>query len=524
MRLELQSEKGDTEICYDGHTVSIYDASSNTLYRYTPPAHEATRATAPARAAPARRLRLSDHERPRTADRREDRRSDLPPRQARERIRRDTDRHRRPARLHGARLAQGRRQPARRRASSPGTPTNGVPLRAAIYSSTSSSPVIELTATAISYGPVEASVFEFTPPANAKIEESTHPHEARHRDRPVHAAGDHPPRHDRRPRHLVGRRARNARPSDGAKQLPTRCEGTQKVKIDGVDASELPTALGTLLSFERSGVRYLLVGAVSPRRVEAVARGPLGVAPRARPARPSDGRASGQGGGSRQALQGGARGRRRRPERARRRGLRLPRPQWRGQDDDAADAARADHADRGHASSCSGATPARGRTRARRASRASSKRPASTPISSGRKNLEMMAALDGGDAARRVEEVLRAVDLVAAQPTTARAPTPTAWASDSASRGRCCASPRLLILDEPATGLDPAGMRDMRAAHPPARRRGDHRAALEPPAAGGAGSVRPRRDRRRAGRVVYEGAPLGATQRLGSRLRAAHRR
>ena len=35
MRLELQSEKGDTQIYYDGHTVSIYDASSNTLYRYT---------------------------------------------------------------------------------------------------------------------------------------------------------------------------------------------------------------------------------------------------------------------------------------------------------------------------------------------------------------------------------------------------------------------------------------------------------------------------------------------------------
>jgi outer membrane lipoprotein-sorting protein len=40
VRLELQAEKGDTQILYDGHTVSIYDASSNTLYRYTIPAHE----------------------------------------------------------------------------------------------------------------------------------------------------------------------------------------------------------------------------------------------------------------------------------------------------------------------------------------------------------------------------------------------------------------------------------------------------------------------------------------------------
>jgi len=35
-RLELQSEKGDTQILYDGRTASLYDASTNTLYRYTP--------------------------------------------------------------------------------------------------------------------------------------------------------------------------------------------------------------------------------------------------------------------------------------------------------------------------------------------------------------------------------------------------------------------------------------------------------------------------------------------------------
>src|SRR5262249_34832388 len=36
MRLELQAEQGDTQILYDGHTVSAYDAPSNTIYRYTP--------------------------------------------------------------------------------------------------------------------------------------------------------------------------------------------------------------------------------------------------------------------------------------------------------------------------------------------------------------------------------------------------------------------------------------------------------------------------------------------------------
>src|SRR5271154_2190485 len=36
VRLELQSQKGDTQILYDGHTLSVYDASTNTLYRYSP--------------------------------------------------------------------------------------------------------------------------------------------------------------------------------------------------------------------------------------------------------------------------------------------------------------------------------------------------------------------------------------------------------------------------------------------------------------------------------------------------------
>jgi len=35
-RLELQSEKGDTQILWDGKTAELYDAWTNTLYRYTP--------------------------------------------------------------------------------------------------------------------------------------------------------------------------------------------------------------------------------------------------------------------------------------------------------------------------------------------------------------------------------------------------------------------------------------------------------------------------------------------------------
>jgi hypothetical protein len=50
-------------------------------------------------------------------------------------------------------------------------------------------------------------------------------------------------------------------------------EGLPKVDINGAKASELRTALGTVLSFERAGVRYLVAGAVSPAGVEEIARG-----------------------------------------------------------------------------------------------------------------------------------------------------------------------------------------------------------------------------------------------------------
>jgi ABC-2 type transport system ATP-binding protein len=83
------------------------------------------------------------------------------------------------------------------------------------------------------------------------------------------------------------------------------------------------------------------------------------------------------------------------------------------------------------------------------------------PYLGARKNLELLAALDGAGASGRIDEVLEIVEL------TPRAAHRVGGYSHGMRQrlGIAAAllrSPRLLILDEPATGLDPAGMRDMR--------------------------------------------------------------
>src|SRR5256886_380527 len=83
------------------------------------------------------------------------------------------------------------------------------------------------------------------------------------------------------------------------------------------------------------------------------------------------------------------------------------------------------------------------------------------PYLTGRKNLELLAAFDGGHAKSRIGEVLDVVEL------TPRAGDRVGGYSHGMRQrlGIAAAllrSPRLLLLDEPTTGLDPAGMRDMR--------------------------------------------------------------
>ncbi len=84
------------------------------------------------------------------------------------------------------------------------------------------------------------------------------------------------------------------------------------------------------------------------------------------------------------------------------------------------------------------------------------------PYLSGRRNLELVAALDGDGAEYRIDEALDTVDLAD------RAKDKVGGYSHGMRQrlgiaGALLRNPRLLLLDEPTTGLDPAGMRDMRA-------------------------------------------------------------
>src|SRR5436190_17496433 len=83
------------------------------------------------------------------------------------------------------------------------------------------------------------------------------------------------------------------------------------------------------------------------------------------------------------------------------------------------------------------------------------------PYISARRNLELLAAFDGNGARDRIDQALETVEL------TDRAKDRVGGYSHGMRQRLGIAAalvrdPKLLLLDEPATGLDPAGMRDMR--------------------------------------------------------------
>jgi outer membrane lipoprotein-sorting protein len=184
---------------------------------------------------------------------------------------------------------------------------NGIPLRAAIYSSASSSPVLQLEATDVSFEAVSSSVFEISPPQGAKVVDLSPSSEA---------GGDHKepsskvgaeavqndlgfplvapsslaglPQGEVRSIEIDGKTAALAtygkglggiaviesasEPGEEAGSNSAGGLSLPKVSINGAQGEELDTALGTVLRFSRSGVDYIVIGSVPPAAAEAAAR------------------------------------------------------------------------------------------------------------------------------------------------------------------------------------------------------------------------------------------------------------
>jgi outer membrane lipoprotein-sorting protein len=258
-RLELQSERGDTQILWDGKTAQMYDASTNTLYRYTPTTEAGqTGDTAPPGAS---------HEPPSVAE-------------IEERVT-NASKH---ADISGATPTDVAGQAAYTVRVSPREnggliagaevswdAVHGNPLRAAIYSTNGSAPVVELAATEISYGQPDSSVLQFSPPADATVKDVKLPQPSSTSSPSGGADETHVSVHGKGLESIV--LAESPVKAGGKENELGQLEGLQKVDVNGTQASELQTQIGTLLSFERAGVRYLMAGSVRPSAIEAFARG-----------------------------------------------------------------------------------------------------------------------------------------------------------------------------------------------------------------------------------------------------------
>jgi outer membrane lipoprotein-sorting protein len=186
---------------------------------------------------------------------------------------------------------------------------NGTPLRAAVYARGESSPVLELAATEISFGPVSDSIFEVTPPPGAKVVD-LNPTESNSGDGSDTAPVTGLETVQRQtsfslsaPPSLAGMERDQVRlVSSGSNagalvtygkgfggiavlelpaKRPASSEGGEtgglqlpSVTIDGATkGEELETPLGTLIRFERDGVSYTVAGSVTPAVAREAAQG-----------------------------------------------------------------------------------------------------------------------------------------------------------------------------------------------------------------------------------------------------------
>ena len=318
LRLELQGDNGDAQVIVNNGSFSIYDPMTNTVYKGTLPQQSANSAS------------------------KKSSQSEAIPTVAQ--LQSDINQLAQHWNLVGPTPRNVAGQPAYKIQISPKhdggllgqvqlawDAARGVPLGIAIYSTSSSSPVLELKATSISYGSVPVSDFKVSPPAGAKVVRISstatsgaagaagmraHKAGKAGKGRKAHtdvtgaaAVQAHLPFTLSAPNPLpqVGDALQSVQLLDwggspaalvtygqglggiavieqSAKgESSSQSSGSQgagngqglslpTVSINGASGTELDTALGTVITFSSGGVRYTLLGSVPPAAAEAAAK------------------------------------------------------------------------------------------------------------------------------------------------------------------------------------------------------------------------------------------------------------
>jgi outer membrane lipoprotein-sorting protein len=281
MRLELQSEAGDAQIVAGEDRLTVYDSSSKTAYAL--PLEQSTdkRKSEPAT--------LAD-------------------------VRRGLDRLATAWTLSGAQPTTTAGRPTYTVRIAPKDDggllgaaelawdaLNGVPLRAAVYAQGQDEPVLELEADEVSYGEIPGSTFEADPPAGTRVVEVDPVRGTDADGKPTRVRGVEAVQQEldfelSAPAALAGLPRTSVRLVDaggepGALSVygegmgailvlqseagPQRDSGFElpRVNIDGATGTELATPLGTVVTFRRGEVSYVVAGSVPPVAAENAARG-----------------------------------------------------------------------------------------------------------------------------------------------------------------------------------------------------------------------------------------------------------
>ncbi len=309
LRLELQSDNGDGQVVVSGRSFWVYDPSSKTVYEGTLPAQS------------------------HTAKSKQQKAKDAVP--SIKQIQTELNKLTQHLNVSGAIPSDVAGQPAYTVQVSPKhdggllgdvqaawDAVRGVPLRFAVYARGSSSPVIELKATDISFGQVPSSDFKVSPPSGSKVVKvstaganhngalkkaraaSKRAHQ--HQVSGVAAVSRQLPFSLNAPGTLVGlprqsvtlldwggkpaalvtygqnlggiavveQSATSARSAASSTKSASQGAGFSlpTVSINGASGQELDTALGTVIRFTSGKVSYTVLGSVPPTAAEAAAR------------------------------------------------------------------------------------------------------------------------------------------------------------------------------------------------------------------------------------------------------------